>query len=282
MKRSIRSDGLEIVYDDVRGGSPAVVLIHGAFANRGHYAPQVEHLSRSHRVIALDLRGHGDSEAPSGPFGMREAAADVIAVCDAAGVTGAILVGHSWAVPLKVALARPDLAAGVVLLDGAVLLPENVRAEILAGLLPVLEGAGWAAATQGFLGGRGFPYPEPRLKARVLDEIARGPQGLAAQMIRDVMSSDWAAELTAASCPLMYVQGAMPLELNRLPGLRPDALVAAVAGGGHYISLEVPDQVNAMLERFIELVERWDLGAQAGERVRADQPALPEATQAAT
>ena len=70
----------------------------------------------------------------------------MIAVCDAAGVTGAILVGHSWAVPLQVALTRPELAAGVVLLDGAVLLPDKVRAEILAGLLPVLEGPGWAAA----------------------------------------------------------------------------------------------------------------------------------------
>lgn len=76
---------LEIAYDEVGSGSPAVVLIHGALPT----------------AATTRRREHGGSETPSGSFGIVDAAADVIAVCDAAGVTGAILVGHSWAVPLQ-------------------------------------------------------------------------------------------------------------------------------------------------------------------------------------
>jgi len=268
MKRTTRSGDLTIAYEDSGSGSPAVVLIHGAYANRSHYAPQVEHLSKRHRVLAPDVRGHGESDKPQGPFGIREVADDVIAVCDAAGVTGAILVGHSWAVPLQVGATRPDLAAGVALLDGAVLLPEEDRAEILAGLVPVLEGPGWMAAMQGFLGGRGFPYGAPALKARVIEEIVHGPAQLAAQLMRDVMSSDWSEQLTSVDCPLLYVHGVMPLEVERLRQLRPDAIVAAVAGGGHYISLEVPDQVNAMLDRFLDLLAQEERSAASATRHR--------------
>ena len=256
MKRTALSDGLTIAYDDIGSGEPTIVFAHGAFANRAHYVSQTEHLSQRHRVLALDIRGHGESDTPSRPFGIREAADDVIAVCETAGVDRAIVVVHGWAVPLQVAEARPDLVAGVVLLDGAVLLPDAQRAQILNDLVPVLEGPGWAAAMQGFLVGYGFPYPATALKARVHEEIGHGPSQLAAQLMRDVMSTDWSDQLSSGTYPLLYVHGVMPTDPQRIRSARPGVVVGAVAGGGHYISLEVPDQVNAMLDRFLDIVLR--------------------------
>ena len=68
MTRAAISDGLRIAYEDVGQGSPAVVLIHGAFGNRFHYAAQIKHLAQRHRVLALDLRGHGESDVPQDGF----------------------------------------------------------------------------------------------------------------------------------------------------------------------------------------------------------------------
>jgi pimeloyl-ACP methyl ester carboxylesterase len=271
MKRTTLSDGLTIAYEDMGSGSPAIVFAHGAFANRDHYAPQIEHLSKRHRVLALDIRGHGESDTPPGSFGIREAAADVIAVCEAAGVDRAIVVGHSWAVPLQVAEQRPALVAGVVLLDGAVLMPEHERAQILKDFVPVLEGPGWAAAMQGFLVGNGFPHPAPALKRRVLEEIGHGPSQLAAQLMRDVMSTDWSEQLSSGSYPLLYVHGVIPADLRRLREVRPDAIVGAVAGGGHYISLEVPDQVNAMIDRFLELADQTQPSTETADGTQPEQ-----------
>lgn len=254
MKRTTSSGGLRIVFDDTGSGSPAVVLIHADFANRSHFAPQIEHLAPRHRVLAPDLRGHGESESPQGTFGMSDLADDVIAVCDAAGVERAVLCGHACPTALVVAARRPDLVAGVALLDVAVLFPQALRTQVLSNLAPVCEGPGWSTAIQSFLGGLAFPYDTPELKARVMEEIAHGPAGLAAQIVRDVMSSDHADLLAAGDYPLLYVHGGAPIDLARLRQLRPDVVIGSVVGAGHYLTLEVPDQVNAMLDRFLQLV----------------------------
>jgi pimeloyl-ACP methyl ester carboxylesterase len=245
--------GLRLSYDDAGAGSPALVFIHGSFANRTHYAPQLEYFSSGHRVVVPDLRGHGDSDRPSGAFGIRDVADDVIAVCEHAGIDRAVLCCHSWPIPLVIAEKKPSLIAGVVMLDGAVLIPQPIRDQLLQ-LLPALEGPGWVPALQGFLVARNFPFPAPTLKARVADEIAHGPALLAPQMVRDTLSTDWSAQLTAGSYPLLYIHGDIPLEVERLRQLRPDVVFGAVAGAGHYMSLEVPDQVNAMINRFLELM----------------------------
>ncbi len=248
-------NGLRIAYEDVGQGSPAVVLIHGAFGNRTHYAAQVTHLARRHRVVALDLRGHGESDVPQYGFGLHDYAHDVVAVCEAAGLDRYVLCGHSMPVALIAASLTPDRTAGVALLDGTVLFPQSLRSQVLANLLPVLEGDGWIEAMQGFLVGRGIgPYDSAALKARVMAEIAAAPPRIAAPLMRDVMSGDF-SQLLSGSFPLLYVHAGVPADLTRLRELRPDVLLGSVVGSGHWMMLEVPDQVNAMLDRFLQILE---------------------------
>jgi pimeloyl-ACP methyl ester carboxylesterase len=266
------SDGLRVTYDDSGTGAPALVFIHGAFANRGHYAPQLEYFSKRRRVIVPDLRGHGDSETPGGAFGINEVADDVIAVCRDAGVERAVLCSHSWPVSLVVAEKQPSLVEAIVMFDGAVLVPQVVRDQLLQ-LIPVLEGPGWVAGLQGFLVARNFPFRAAELKARVADEIANGPARMAAPMVRDTLSEDWSTQIAAGTYPLLYVHGAMPLDVGRLRELRPDVVFAATAGSGHYMTLEVPAQVNAMLDRFLDLIDTADASNAAVQAQVAGAPA---------
>jgi pimeloyl-ACP methyl ester carboxylesterase len=71
--------------------------------------------------------------------------------------------------------------------------------------------------------------------------------------MRDGMATDGAAALARIRCPLLVVRAGAPMDLDRLRGLQPDALVGNVVGSGHWLTLVVPDQVNAMLDRFLEL-----------------------------
>jgi pimeloyl-ACP methyl ester carboxylesterase len=254
-KQTAIVNGLRIAYEDVGQGSPAVVLIHGAYGNRTHYAAQIRHLAQRHRVLALDLRGHGESDVPQDGFGLRDYAHDVIEVCEAAGLDRYVLCGHSMPVALIAASLTPERTAGVALLDGTVLFPESLRSQTLATLLPRLEGDGWIEAMQGFLVGRGIgPYDSAALKARVMAEIAKAPPRIAAPLIRDVMSADF-SQLLPGRFPLLYVHAGVPTDLTRLRELRPDVLLGSVVGSGHWMMLGVPDQVNAMLDRFLQIVE---------------------------
>jgi pimeloyl-ACP methyl ester carboxylesterase len=255
MKQTAVIKGLHIAYEDIGHGSPALVLIHGAFGNRSYYAAQMKHLSQRYRVLALDLRGHGESDVPQDGYRLRDYAEDVITTCEAAGLDRYVLCGHSMPVALVAASLRPDRVAGVALLDGAMLYPESLRSQVLANLVPVLEGDGRIEAMQDYLVGRGIgPYDSAELKARMMADIAAAPAQIAAPLMRDLMTVDFSQFLTG-SYPLLYVHARVPADLTRLRELRPDVLLGSVVGSGHWMMLEVPDQVNAMLDRFLQIVD---------------------------
>lgn len=238
---------VHLACDDVGGADPAVVLLHALFENRTYYAAQVQHLTGRHRVLNIDLRGHGESDVPEQGYTMDVLVDDVLRVCAEAGVTRAVFCGHSFPVALRVAVRRPDLAAGVVLLDGVVVVPEDQR-KAQAGLARVLETDGWRDALLGFFGGEIAAGAGERVRA----DIATVPKVYAAPLMRDIASSDSAEELSALRCPLLYIHGVMPADLARLRELRPDAVIESIPNAGHYLMLTAPDEVNAALDRFLE------------------------------
>lgn len=256
MKRAL-SHGVEIAYEEAGRGEPAVVLIHAPFGNRSHFAAVFSHLANRYRVIALDLRGCGESGVPADGFRIRDFAEDVRAVCHACDVDQAVLCGHSLGgtVALEVAALEPGLVAGVALLDAVVLFPEAIRRQALEGLVPALAGPGWKDALRGYFVDRMFgPFDPPEVGARITQEITTFPPQLAAPLMHDGMSNDFSDRISAGKYPLLFVHARVPADLERLKQLRPDAIVASVAGSGHFVTLIVPEQVNAMLDRFLAIL----------------------------
>lgn len=256
MNRTISHD-VEIAYAEAGRGEPTVILIHAPFGNRSHFASVFDHLAKRHRVIAPDLRGCGESGAPSEGYRIVDFADDVRAVCRAAGVNRTVLCGHSLGgtIALEVAALEPALVAGVALLDAVVLFPEPVRRQALDGLVPALAGPRWLEALRGFIAGRMFgPFDPPEVRARIAQDIAALPPQMPAPVMRDGMSNDSSDRLATGRYPLLFVHAQVPADLERLRQLRPDAIVASVVGSGHFLTLVVPDQVNAMLDRFLAIL----------------------------
>lgn len=90
----IKSDDAEIFYD-VLGEGPAVVLLHAFPLNHRLWQPVAQRLATRYRVISMDLRGHGESGVGTSPATMEKHAADLLRVCDAAGVGKAVFAGVS-------------------------------------------------------------------------------------------------------------------------------------------------------------------------------------------
>jgi pimeloyl-ACP methyl ester carboxylesterase len=252
-----RVGDLGIAYESVGTGKPALLFIHGIFQDRSYFAGQQAHFSGRRQVVTPDLRGHGDSSSTP-EVTIEDFAADVIAVADQAGLERVVLCGHSMggAVALKVASARPDLVRGVAMLDAVVLFPEPVRQAGLARLVPALATEDWVAALHGFFRSQILDAGDPAdLVARVTADVGRARPEFARTFFASLFASDYAEELKNAPCPLLYVHGKVPADLKRLAESRADALVGQAVGGGHYLMLTVPDQINAMLDRFLEVVE---------------------------
>ncbi|MFE9689403.1 alpha/beta fold hydrolase [Micromonospora sp. NPDC005806] len=106
----------------VAGDGPPVVLLHGIGRTLDDFTDQHAALARDHRVVSVDLPGHGGSAPLDAPHTLPALAAAVGEVLDATGVTGpAHLVGNSLggAVAMRLAVDRPARAASLVLVNSA-------------------------------------------------------------------------------------------------------------------------------------------------------------------
>ena len=90
----VRSLDAEIFYEQI-GAGPDLVLLHPFPAHHGIWMPVAEALASRYRLLLPDLRGHGDSQVGEGPATMEKHAADVLNVCQAAGVRRALFAGNS-------------------------------------------------------------------------------------------------------------------------------------------------------------------------------------------
>ncbi|HEY0246910.1 MAG TPA: alpha/beta fold hydrolase [Gryllotalpicola sp.] len=119
-RRSVTGPGTTVAYRvSGAGDGPALVLAHGWGCSAADWDGLIERLPEGFRAIAVDLPGHGDSATTAEAVSIGSYAADLAAVLDAEGVTGAVAVGHSLggAVVLELAVRRPELVSRVVGVD---------------------------------------------------------------------------------------------------------------------------------------------------------------------
>ena len=138
--RFIEVEGVRLHYLE-RGTGPALVLLHGNGSMIQDFlcSGLVEAAARRHRVIVFDRPGYGYSARPRGRLWTPEAQADLLAAAlRALGVGRAVVLGHSWAGGVAVALAdrHPDLVGGLVL-EAGYFYP-SARLDVVALSLPAV------------------------------------------------------------------------------------------------------------------------------------------------
>jgi pimeloyl-ACP methyl ester carboxylesterase len=116
----IDRDGVKIYYE-VHGDGPPLILTHGYSSTSAMWQGQVAALSRRHKLILWDMRGHGQSDYPDDPGAYSEAATvgDVAALLDAAGAKNAIVGGLSLGGYMSLAFyrAHPERASALLIID---------------------------------------------------------------------------------------------------------------------------------------------------------------------
>jgi pimeloyl-ACP methyl ester carboxylesterase len=250
-------DGRSLFYRDEAGGHPPVVLVHGWCCDHTYMLPQLEHFAGRHRVIAPDLSGHGQSDKSPASYTIGGFADEVAWLADHLGLERPLVVGHSMggAVALELAVRRPGLPAAIVILDNTVMPPPDRRAR-MEELARALAGPGYRDAMRQTLEAGFFSrWDDPDRKARIVEAMLSAPQHVIASAWEGILKWDGAAAIAGCTTPALYVAGAeVRTDLGRMLALCPSLITAQVAGAGHFMQLEVPDQVNAMLDRFFRIV----------------------------
>lgn len=102
------------------GEGVPLVAVHGLSSNAMFYVGIAERLAGRRPLLAVDLRGRGDSPKPADGYGMEAHADDLAEAMDGEGIDSAVVVGHSMGASVATVFAHrhPDRCAGVVLFDG--------------------------------------------------------------------------------------------------------------------------------------------------------------------
>jgi pimeloyl-ACP methyl ester carboxylesterase len=204
----------------------------------------------------VDLRGHGQSSAPDpvpGAYDIAVLADDVLAVARTAGLRRPVLVGHSLgALVGLVCAARPGAIRALVMVDPAPITNEPAKAFFRDSVDAVRaeQDRSWRSA---FVTGMFLPADVARRQAIIAEFPAMAP-GIAAAVLQAMGEFDGPTVLGRATVPVLSIGSAVPA--NSAADLRqacPAITIGQAVGAGHFIQLEVPDQVNAMIERFLSI-----------------------------
>ena len=119
---------VNLAYGRVGEGLNPILALHGITAQHRAFSALARHLAHPDGMVALDLRGRGDSgKPPPGGYGLEAHVGDVIRALDHLGIEKGIICGHSMGafVATKTALHHPDRVSALVLLDGGWPRPEG-------------------------------------------------------------------------------------------------------------------------------------------------------------
>jgi len=139
-------DGLRIAYDDAGAGNgPALLFTTGWCSTKERWSRVAKLCAENRRVLSMEWRGHGDSDAPQADFGLQEMIADVLAVADDAGVEEFIpcAASHSGFVSIELRRRFPERIPRLVHVDWYVVPPPPPYRAVLEQLT---TSDGWPAA----------------------------------------------------------------------------------------------------------------------------------------
>jgi pimeloyl-ACP methyl ester carboxylesterase len=262
MKRFV--NGVNIAYG-LAGDCLPVVFIHGFPLSREMWSRQVEHVESLCSTVALDLRGHGESDKPDTPFTIDVMADDVLSLLSDLRVGQAVFVGHSMGgyVALRAYSRRPGAFKGMVLV--------NTRAEAdspearkgrLETASRVRAGGGGAFRkdfAEKLLSDKSRAH-KPELYSELGKMMEESPDSMMARSLEAMAGRpDSLSLLPRISVPTLIVAGAedkvMPMiSAQALKSGIPGSRLAVIDEAGHMVNMEEPEAFNSELREFLDSI----------------------------
>ena len=242
-------DGVEIHYETAGSGEPAIVFVHGWSCDRSYWRAQIEHFASSHRVVAIDLGGHGESGLGREEWTMAAFGADVRAVVEALDLRGVVLVGHSMGGPVIVEAARlmPDRVAALVPVDFFQDIDDRMSDEQLETFLGPIR-ADFRGTIEPWVQNFFTAEAAPQLVDRIVSDMASAPPEVAISALEHTIQNDHAAALAALEVPMRLINADIwPTNLEAARRHKPDIQLAVMPGTGHFLMIEAPGKFNRLL-----------------------------------
>jgi len=257
---AMSKDGTPISYEVFGKGEPALVFVHGWSCDARYWRAQVPVFSKKHRVVVLDLAGHGNSGMSRSVYSMASFGEDVRAVTESTGSQQVILIGHSMggSVIAEAARLMPERVIGLIGVDTLENIEYPMTQEELAKMTGPLK-KDFQTGSRQFVGGMLSPQTNPQLREWILSDMSAAPPGVALSAMNEMMtqyiSGEAAKVFSDIRIPVVTVNGDLwPVnyEANRRHMFSFDALV--LKGADHFLMMDRPDNFNKALKKAIRML----------------------------
>ena len=251
---TIDREGVKIYYE-VHGEGPAILLSHGYSSTSEMWRGQIEILSRSHRIIIWDMRGHGRTDYPDNPseYSEDKTVADMTAILEAVGADQAIVGGLSLGGYMTLAfnLAHPERVRALLLIDtGPGFKSDEARERWNKHALNI----GQRLETEALNYLSSLSKERAMSSHRSADGLARAARGMLTQRDARVINS-----LPNIKVPALVVVGANDTAFLDAAGYMtakiPNATKVVIPNAGHAVNLDQPEAFNRAALKFLESVE---------------------------
>ena len=247
-------DGRKVHYVERGSGEDALLLIHGWASDHAIWEPQLAAFAATHRVVAIDLPGHGDSEPPKQAYSVDLFADAIAAVMDHARIDDAVLIGHSNGVPAVRQFYRryPERTRALVAVDGP--LRSMFNPAIAERFVRRFESETYRDNVAAYLEG----LPRYKLSdewfAAIHEMAGRQSQealvgGLKAATAADIWEPD------PIDCPLLMINASQPAWTKEyvtwVHELVPHVEYNVWPGVSHFLHVERPEQFNETVASFL-------------------------------
>jgi pimeloyl-ACP methyl ester carboxylesterase len=236
MRPTLSADRIPIAYRAEGAGEPAVVLVHCWCGNQGFWNGAVAALKDRHRVVTLDLAGHGASGRGRARHTVEAFAQDVKAVVETLGLTKVILVGHSMGGPVTLEAARlmPDRVVKLIPIDTFHNVEEVWPEEQRAAFLKPFE-EDFRVAVRTFVPQLMPPGTDRAVVKRVVDAMAACDPAMGVSAMRALMDYPEAERIATVKVPIHAISGDLfPTDLAANRRHAPQFEVTVMKGTGHF------------------------------------------------
>jgi pimeloyl-ACP methyl ester carboxylesterase len=268
------NDGYRLHYIEAGSGKP-LVMIPGWSQTAAQFKHQIEGLSGKYRVIAIDMRGHGDSEKPTHGYRIHRLAKDVNEFLVANNLNNVTIAGHSMGCSVIWAyweLFGRERLAKMILIDQMPMITANpiwseqektdagaiLDRESLYGVTNALAGADGIKTTEGFVTGMFTKQYSRSEVSWVIAQNLKFPRAYAARLLFDHATNDWRDILPKIDIPALIIGGKASLVGwksqvwigTQIPNSQVE-IFEEEEGGNHFMFMENPTKLNKLVMGFM-------------------------------
>jgi 3-oxoadipate enol-lactonase len=245
------------------GQGQAVVMLHGIGGNRRNWSHQIAALSATHRALAWDARGYGDSDDYEGALDFTQFSDDLLRLLNHIGCERAHLCGLSMGgrIALDFHDRHPERVASLILADSfpgydASFTQEGRERFVRERRQPLLDGKSFSDIAPTLAKTLVSPTAAPAVVEQLVESICRLHRESYLKTIEAMTMYQPVADLSRIKVPVQIIVGAddkltPPSISQRMAAAIPHARLLVIANAGHLSNLEQPDAFNACAREFL-------------------------------